>query len=274
MHNISDYNNLLTYKSKQRNMDVDMESYWDSRAEGFSNTQNNQKEELPSKVINHLIENNLLKRNSKVLDICGGSGRYAIPMAKVAEKVTVTDISSNMLEYAQLNAEKEELDNLEYVKLDLDKANIGEMGWYKNFDLVFASMCPAIRNEDGLDKMIEASKGSCYIGQYIERTDNISENIMKELHISDTKDPHNDRDSVYGIFNMLWLKGYNPMINYVKEETEEKITLEEIKETYGKRYASLAKEQDKDLDKIILDLGKGTTLSKKRTLAIIHWEVK
>jgi SAM-dependent methyltransferase len=272
MHNRSYYNDLLI--KKQKNKGVDAEYFWDSRAENYSKMQNKQREGMPPKVIEHLIRNKLIDKKTKVLDIGGGSGRYAIPLAQVADRVVLTDISAKMLEYAEANAKKEGLDNLEYVKLDLDKANIREMGWNEKFDLVFASMCPAIRNEQALDKMMEASKGSCYIGQYIAMTDNIIEAIMGELDLSRRDDPHNDRDSVYAIFNILWLKGYEPEISYIREETEEEIAFEELKKMYGDKYAPIAKERNKDLDKIFLSLGDHLILKRKRTLALIWWKVR
>ena len=55
----------------------------------------------------------------KILDIGGGTGRWAIPLAKMGYKVVLMDISRGMLEVARRKAEAEGLlDRIEIVKAD------------------------------------------------------------------------------------------------------------------------------------------------------------
>ena len=252
-----------------------MESTWDARAESFSSAQNRSLEATPEKVVEHLLNNKLIDENSRVLDIGGGSGRYAIPISEKVKQVVLTDISSKMLKYAAENAEQAGVSNIEYLKFDLEEANIKEVGWDKKFDLVFATMCPAIRDETALDKMILASKKSCFIGQYIQTTNNISQAIMKALNISNKKDPHNDKDAVYAIFNILWLKGHEPSISYVKEERVEEFTVDAAFKKYASPYAQEAEERNIDLKKLMIDLSNDNkvTVTTKKNLALIHWDV-
>lgn len=268
---INYYANLL--KKKERHEDA--EAFWDSRAEDFATSQNNQKDEMPSQVIKYMQENNLLQEDTTVIDIGGGAGRYAIPMAELVEKVTITDISSQMLKYAQENARKAGLDNLDYVKLDIKTADIKKMAWQGKYDLAFAVMCPAVRNEAGLDKMTALSKNHCCIGQFVERINSVTARIKEALDIPNRHDPHNDREILYAFFNILWLKGFNPRIGYFGAESEEEFTVEEILAEYSKEYNEQAREKDLDLTKIIASFavnGK-INLYKKRTLALMSWQV-
>lgn len=272
LNRISYYEELL-YKKKRHE---DVEAVWDARAKEFSDAQNNQVDMIPLEVTKYLVDNNILQEETTILDIGGGSGRYAIPMAKVAQKVTITDISNNMLKYAEENAQKNGVNNIEYVKLDFNTANIEEIGWQGKYDVVFAAMCPAIKSAKDIDKMIAASKGSCCIGQFIERTDNIATGIMRALDISDADDPHNDRAAAYAFFNILWLKGYEPRITYFKEDTIGEYDLEEIKDSYINKYSAIAEEKNKNVEEIIsrFAINNKITVSKKKTVALIYWEIQ
>ncbi len=252
-----------------------MEAFWDAKAKDFSHKQNSQKDEIPEKVSKFLRDDNYLHKKANILDIGGGSGRYALHMAKSANKVTLTDISTNMLKHAQENAERDGVNNIEYVKLDFKRADIKQMAWERKFDHVFAIMCPAVRSAKDLDKMISVSKGSCFIGQFVERTDTITSKIMQALNISKQGDPHNDREAVYAFYNILWLKGYNPAIRYFKEEITDEFSLNEVKASYADKYSDLAIEQGTSIEEVIANLFpfEKIKVNSNQTLALISWEI-
>ena len=97
-------------------------------------------------------EKNLLNENSKVLDIGCGTGRHLLEFSKFTSYVTGTDISSKMLDYA-----KEKLKNVR-------EAKFVHGNWMENFtkekefDLVFASMTPAITTIEHIKRMCLISK--------------------------------------------------------------------------------------------------------------------
>lgn len=72
------------------------------------------------------------------------SARYALPLARKAKHITLTDISENMLKLAKENAEQNGIQNIAFKKLE-EKAALSSLGWERMFDLAFAAMCPAIR---------------------------------------------------------------------------------------------------------------------------------
>ncbi|MEA3283712.1 MAG: class I SAM-dependent methyltransferase [Synergistota bacterium] len=179
------------------------EENWDAKANHFNMSQRKDRSGFAKKVVKVLEERGLLA-GAKVVDIGGGSGRYAIPLAAHADHVTVTDISSNMLDLAKSNAESLGLDNLSYVKTDWESVDISDLSWSKGFDLAFASMCPAVRSPGGLRKMIAVSKGFCLINQFIVGVDTMADYFRKTLDIKRSYDPHNDRETVQALFNLLW----------------------------------------------------------------------
>ncbi len=251
-----------------------LEESWDARAAHFNQSQQRDRSGLAENVTHYLKERGILD-GAHVLDIGGGSGRYAVPFAAHADHVTVTDISSNMLALAKENAENNGLANLSYVKTVWESVDIAALGWHKKFDLAFASMCPAVRSPEGFRQMSEVSKGFCLINQFITRADSLSDYLLKELDIKPAHDPHNDRDTVQAMFNLLWLEGYEPEITYLRQEDEAVHTVDEAFERYAGRYEQAAQSKGLNLKNILAQYAvEGLVrVSGKTTLAMILWKV-
>ncbi len=252
----------------------ELEKMWDIKAHRFNKNQYRQNQRLAQKVKEHLHQKRRLT-NHEVLDVGGGTGVYAIPFASIAKNVTITDLSTNMLTYAKENADKESCRNLQYVKLDWDNANPKELKWENRFDLVFASMCPAIKSNESIEKMIAASKNWCCVNRIIETKDHVTEKLTTILGPTNAYDPQNDRKLTQTIFNYLWEKGYEPELDYIEEKTEKSYTIDEAVGHYGKSYAGLAKAQNVDLRDVISSLGENNhvrVLSHQK-LALLSWRV-
>lgn len=262
---------LLNQKLENK---VDVEAKWDTKAAQYNASQKRQGLKDSHKVAEVMHQKKRLKYD-EVLDVGGGAGLYAIPFASYAKSVTITDISSNMLSYAQENASDAGLSNLEYVKLDWDGANPKELGWENRFDLVFASMCPAIRDGESIEKMMVASKNWCCVSRSITKKDSLSERIENRLNYSEPFDPHNNRKIIKDIFNYLWEKGYEPEVDYFEETIEKLYTVDEATERYGKHFKKIAQEQNEDLREIISVMAENNCLKviKYKKLALVSWQV-
>lgn len=271
MDRIKYYEKLINMKSEDRGR----EAFWDAKAKSFSEKQNMLPDMIPEEVTRFLASNEYLQSDTSVLDIGGGSGRYAIPMAKIASRVTITDISANMLKYAKENVDNSGVKNIDYAKLDIKTADIKTMGWEGKYDLVFANMCPAISSAADLETMMLAANKWCALGRFTEKADNVTSAIREALNIPDSPDPHTDRNFTYAFFNILWLKGYTPRVNYFSEETVSENSTEEIISSYSPKFADVAQEQNQDLAQIIGDMAANDMISVKRksTLALLLWAV-
>lgn len=252
----------------------DAEKKWDARAEHFNMAQQKDNSGFAEKVITFLKERDILE-NAEVLDIGGGSGRYALPFAVNAQHVTVMDISTNMLKLAHNNAKRDGLTNLSYVKLDWAAADLLDLKWNKKFDITFASMCPAIHSNEGINKMSQASKGYCLINQFITDTDSLSDYLNNALDIQKSYHPHNNRNMVQAIFNILWLEGFEPEIKYIKQTKETSYTTEEAFKLYAGQFEVLAKNKGVELKSLISDYSTQDVfqVNRKITLAMILWKV-
>jgi 2-polyprenyl-3-methyl-5-hydroxy-6-metoxy-1,4-benzoquinol methylase len=100
----------------------------------------------------------LVGRDSTVLDIGAGTGRLALPLAKIARKVTVLEPAELSMIQLRKNAVKERIENLGYIECLWSDYSILD-----KYDLVFSAWCEAIRDPSALLKMHQTSKGYCSI---------------------------------------------------------------------------------------------------------------
>lgn len=180
--------------------------FWDFRAEEYNlsssteNAQLNRKEKVQT-----LIDKGILNSESTVLDIGCGSGQFAVELAKKTRKVVGLDFSEKMLSYARANATAEGLKNTAFIHSDWNSFQCAEP-----FDLVIASMTPAIHGPDHLYKMMECSRGFCYVSSFVERHSSLKEKLYS---LTDQNYIRQFNKMNY-IFNILWTKGIFPELTY------------------------------------------------------------
>lgn len=228
---------------------TEAERQWDERADRFNEHQKKSVSGLFLEVLRVLGERNLLK-DAKILDIAGGSGRYALPFAKEAREVVMTDISGRMLEHAANNAAEAGLSNLRFEKADWADIDLEERDWTDAFDLVFASMSPPLRSDEGLRKMIRAGKKHGFIHQIFVDTDSIALFLEEQLGIRREFDPHNDRPCVERFFRLLWEEGLDPTVQYAEESSDAELEEADALENY-RVYAEKATERGTDLSTLL-----------------------
>lgn len=127
------------------------------KMKGRQTLQNN-----PSKMDRFYAELNRLKRlitpDSTVLDIGAGTGRLAIPMAKMVKKVTAIEPASTFMTLLRDNAEQERIDNMEFVE-----SLWSDFQPQEKYDLVYSTWSGAIRDPASLMKMHEVCRCYCFL---------------------------------------------------------------------------------------------------------------
>lgn len=265
------YENILSRNLKK---DIDAEKMWDEKAVKFNSPKDKSHSGFSKRVIEILNSKNYLK-GFNILDVGGGGGRYAVPFAKIAKSVTMTDISGNMIDFAKEKAECENVKNIDFLKMIWEESNLEKLDMEKKYDLVFASMCPAVRTAEGLKRMNIASRKYCHINQLILDTDTFIEFVKKRFNLEKIYNPHNDRDAVFATFNLLWIDGYNPEINYLWDFEEFELAVEEFYEKYERLLKRVEEETDYKIKELIEEYvnENGFKINKTRTMAMISWEV-
>lgn len=265
------YENLL---QKNNSGSEESEKMWDQRAAHFYEAQKNDRSTFTREVVDVLKRRGMLEK-AEILDIGGGSGRYALPLSKEAKHVTLTDISTNMLTLAKEHAEQNGVKNISFEKLVWEKANLADLKWEKKFDVTFASMCPAIRTPEGLYKMADASKGYCVINQYIHNTDSLSRFLREKAELPQGYNPHNDREAVQSIFNLLWLKGYDVELHYLRSKDRYILSREDIEVQYAFVLESIREDRGLDTNRLLSQYAErdGYHITEESVLAMIMWKV-
>lgn len=215
-------------KSSQDNLQ-DTQNFWNHRAEEFNCVGADKKKDKEKLVlIEFLISKGFIDENSNVLDIGCGPGKYAVEFAKRACSVTGTDISPEMLKYAKQNAELQKLNNVKFLNSPWQTLDIDKLSWNKKFDLVFASMTPAINSADALLKMMKASKKHCFMSGFVYRKDSLRDEIYKKLNFHNK----NRISSIYCAFNILWNMKIYPEITYKNSKWEKEWTVDKAVELH------------------------------------------
>ena len=143
-------------------------------------------------------------RNSLILDAGGGTGRWAIPLAKMGYSVTLCDISEGMLEQAKKNIDKEKLSN----KITLKEEDLTDLSFHdQTFDFVLCEDGPISISDSQkvvreLGRVLEkdGKMWACVVGRYplaLARAETNSEEALKlstgELSYTSYKGIENSR---------------------------------------------------------------------------------
>ncbi len=127
---------------------------WDKAAETYDDLEKCKDYQAQvSEIINILQQKGALDKENVIADVACGTGTYAVRMAPFVKKVVCIDISQGMLKKLREKKERFSLSNIHIIQADWQSYE--PQG---QFDMVFSSMTPLLRNPDNVKKMIGASK--------------------------------------------------------------------------------------------------------------------
>jgi len=260
--NIKDFEIMLDSERHQG----DMEKIWDEKSTWFFQRTERSKENFRNRLVFELIQDrNLLQEDSQVLDIGCGTGRHLLEFSKHTSHLTGTDISSNMLKYA-----KEKLNQV--ADLQLVHGNWMELFQKERvYDLVFASMTPAISLVEHIERMCLISKKYCMMERFVSHKDSVREEIQQMLGRTLNRLHQNEKEYSYAVWNIVWNLGYFPEILYEREEYEEEKTMEEYLEQI-----ICSEEEEKKIRDFLRKREKGGKILASHTIrkAVILWDVR
>lgn len=180
-------------------------SFWEKRANEFNDITRSKDKEERLELIGFLEQRGALKSDFHVLDLGCGAGRHALEFADRTGYVTGIDISPKMIAYAKENAVEAGARNTSFEVAPWEELVLDARNWEQAFDLVFASMSPAIHNQETLLKFHQASRGHCFMNGFIERTDLLQRRLAGLLFPDLEWGPY--EGSIYFAFNVLWQQG-------------------------------------------------------------------
>jgi len=220
--------------------------FWDNRAAGqFAKKPTAGREEDRLAGVLELIgQTGLEIEGATVLDIGAGTGALAIPLAERGAKVTAVDFSAEMLKHLSKRAAEADVEIERTVYQSWDEVDLEAEGFRKNFDLVIASMTPAVQSPETFNLMLEAAKGVCYYGGWIDRRWDPAYNELYRMLFNEEF-----RQTSQGFsypFMYLYMNGYRPIVRIRQEVWKGDETVEEMVDTVA-GFFSTTKEIDEPM---------------------------
>ncbi len=255
----------------------DMAEFWSRRAQSFNAHSG---EADSSAYRRNLVERVAARagigKADAVLDIGCGPGRHALEFAALAGSVDGSDIAQGMIECAQDNARLANAENASFHVLDWDAANLGQIGWQKRFQLVFASRTPAIYDRATLEKMCEASRGYCCLITQVTGENSVRKELAPLVGAANYDEY--TRRGLYCAFNILWLQGYYPEVEYLERSWDSDCSLEEAIVMYTRHFNSrkqLSDEQQVALADRLRQMSHDGMVHEKGSsrVAMLFWSV-
>ncbi|MDD4498399.1 MAG: class I SAM-dependent methyltransferase [Methanosarcinaceae archaeon] len=205
-----------------------MAEFWNKRSENYSkNIDKDKGRKKIEEILDFLEESGFNPEGSKVLDIGCGPGTLTLPLSRLGAKVTSFDISSGMLKKLKETVKKEALP-VEVIEGSWWTADIDELGFRNEYDLVIASMTPGIRDVENFDRMMACSKNLCYYSNFLRREEDRAYRELRSL-IPGENSVNNMNGMVYP-FMYLYLSGYRPSVRINHSEWKEETAWKEAAE--------------------------------------------
>ncbi|ACL03146.1 Methyltransferase type 11 [Desulfatibacillum aliphaticivorans] len=186
--------------------------FWDKIAPEYGGMSKKGPNGRVEQITGFLTQEGLLNSQARILDVGSGPGTFAFPFAPLANEVIAVDGSEEMCSILNQKAQEKGLQNVKAFQRLWKDVDIEKEGWTRAFDLVFASMTPAINGREALEKMIQASRGHCCLvistgaGKSLTRQALWKRFFQEDLQVN--------KDNFLHIFNLLSVIGYLPSIRY------------------------------------------------------------
>lgn len=153
----------------------DLAAHWDRRAEEFNKRVMKHRDKAEKQVAQLGLQ-----PHETVLDVGAGTGRLAIPMAKIARSVTALDQSGGMLSCLKENMKSEGIFNIQCIQKSWQDVGLDEIPAH---DVVLSSNSLGVYDlADALVKMDRLAKRAVYIFTFTDhnRDDGFREFLMNE----------------------------------------------------------------------------------------------
>lgn len=254
--------------------------YWNRFAPVYGMHSVEQEKQRVAKIINFLEREKLLTPETELLDIGCGPGNYSLPLAGRVRSVTALDGAGEMCRILKQGAEEAKLSNVNVLEQMWEDVDLEEAGMLHKFDLVFASMTPAVCNYETLLKMIHASRKYCCLIWWAGWTcyQDLLVQGLWERFFQEKEDYRGFVDIIYH-YNLLYSMGYDPSMQLEKGfEWVEEETVEQAAERLSRffwMYMDINSEVKDTIFKYVQEQAEDGILRQKTRycLGIITWRV-
>ncbi|MBF8807808.1 MAG: class I SAM-dependent methyltransferase [Enterococcus lacertideformus] len=150
---------------------------WDEFAQEYYLNQLESRTTIVRDVIDYLKNKKILP-TSQIVDVAGGAGRY-LPMAEEAYSYRLIDFSTEMLKFAEEEAGKLRLKNVQVKKLSFAEFLKSK----ERYALIFTAANPALDNTQKLEQMLKKMNEACVVVGVVSSKDDLFLPLEKRLGI-------------------------------------------------------------------------------------------
>lgn len=182
---------------KKEEIEKDSE-FWDDISKEYDKTMCNDLSRVDN-VLEILNKLKVLNKDSTALDIGSGTGIFTVPLSKSLKKVYALDMSVGMNNVLREKISNDNIKNVEIIEKEWKTFYIEAKDDMKKYDIVLASLNPAIYNAKAIKEISQISKEYCV---YIAPT-------------SKNSGEKGEKDIIHA-FNIVYSLGYMPSISYTR----------------------------------------------------------
>lgn len=147
--------------------------YWNARSRTFPRFEEGD-DNYEAGMLRHAAENGVDFNGKRILDVGCGSGMYTLRLARMAGSVTAVDVADEMLRLLREDAAAMGITNITTVCSGWDDFSSDDY-----FDIVFASMTPAIESDESREKLMQYATGQVV---FMGFSDRMLSDVMQGLH--------------------------------------------------------------------------------------------
>ena len=220
-------------------------------------------------------QENMIKPGGRILDVGCGGGRFCFALEQMGAEALGVDFSPNMID--ECNHNKAELASAANFEVcNWHTVDIEANGWSKGFDLVLAHMTPAIVSAETFMKLSQASRDWCLMVKPTRRTNIVLDGLHKALGFEQEAQSLNE--TVAYAFDLLWLGGMNPKMDYENQIWKNEQPLEKAIQEYTARIESYHELSAKDKEIIrayLTDISENDVVKETTNtlIAAMYWNV-
>ena len=186
---------------------------WNDAAVDFQKVFQIGMNDYSKKLLSFLLEKKMLQPGCRVIDIGCGVGKYGTYFASMGCDVTLTDISSGMLEMAKANMSRFDTP---WATLECDFTEVDPKHpvFEKGFDLAISTMCPAVHDLETVKKLSNMVHGHCFITHFTSWEEPLRKVFFEKLGVAPVQDMNHFANYINGLMQAVKDAGYEPHIHH------------------------------------------------------------
>ena len=232
-------------------MSDEVRDQWNTAAKDYQKVYQMGFSEYNVSLIRYWEEKGLLRPGIRVIDIGCGVGRYGTYFAEQGCDVTLIDISSEMLKYAEENMSAYSTP-WKVIECDFSSMTGDEDVFSGGFDLAISTHSPAIQTEEDIKRMAKITRGWCFISTFCEWKQPYRSRMLVETGIRD-EDSLSDFTERGGqhMIDMVRSAGFEPIVDYAPYCWSDERTPEEMADYMVRHFFFGDEDKDEKYEKLL-----------------------